>query len=57
MLFCKKKSVLFLGHIIDEKGISTDPEELKLIREYPRPRFEGVRQVLGYISYYRKIIY
>ena len=27
-----KKSFVFLGHIINEKGISTNPEKLKLIK-------------------------
>ena len=33
-----KKSVSFLGHIINEHGISTDPEKLKRIQEWPRPK-------------------
>ena len=39
-----KKSVAFLKHIISDKGISTDPEQLKRIHEWPRPRNQdGIR--------------
>ena len=32
-----KTSVTFLGHVISDKGISTDPEKLSCIQEWPRP--------------------
>ena len=52
-----KKSVAFLGHIISDKGISTDPEKLKRIQEWPRPRNQDdIRSFLGYATYYRKFI-
>ena len=52
-----KKSVNFLGHIISDKGISTDPEKLKRIQEWPRPRKpDDIRIFLGYATYYRKFI-
>ena len=51
------RSVSFLGHIISKRGISTDPEQLKRIQEWPRPRNQtAVREFLGYASYYRKFI-
>ena len=31
-----KTSVNFLGHVISDKGISTDPEKLRRIKEWPR---------------------
>ena len=49
--------MLFLGHIISESGISTDPDKLKRIQEWPRPRNQtAVREFLGYASFYRKFI-
>ena len=52
-----KRSVLFLGHIISDKGISTDPDKLKRIQEWPRPRNQNeVRSFLGYATYYRKFM-
>ena len=35
-----KTSVAFLIHIISDKSISTNPELLKRIQEWPRPRIQ-----------------
>lgn len=35
-LFCKEVS--FLGHRVSEEGISTDPEKVQSIRDWPQPR-------------------
>ena len=52
-----KRSVAFLGHIISELGISTDPEKIKRIQEWPHPRnVTELRALLGFASYYRKFI-
>ena len=34
-LFCKK--VVYLGHVISEAGIATDPEKTKIIESWPVP--------------------
>ena len=31
------KTIKFLGHIIDGKGIHIDPEKVKAINNYPQP--------------------
>ena len=50
-------SVTFLGHVISDKGISTDPEKLSRIQEWPRPHnSDEARSFLGYATYYRKFI-
>ena len=52
-----KQSVSFLGHVISDKGISTDPEKLRRIQEWPRPHNQNeARSFLGYATYYRKFI-
>ena len=52
-----KTSVTFLGHVISDKGISTDPEKLSRIQEWPRPQNpDEARSFLGYATYYRKFI-
>ena len=52
-----KKSVAFLGHIIIDNGISTNPDKLKRIQEWPRPRNQyDISSFLGYTTYYRKFI-
>ena len=49
-----RKSVTFLGHTIDEHGISTDPSKITALTERPRPRsIEDLRSFLGLAGYYR----
>ena len=42
---------------MSDKGISTDPDKLKRIQDWPRPRNQNeVRSCLRYATYYRKLI-
>ena len=51
------KSVSFLGHIISDKGIKTDPEKIRAVKEWPVPvSVTEVRSFLGLCSYYRHFI-
>ena len=53
-----KKEVSFLGHIVNENGIATDPSKLEAIKKWPIPQnVRDVRSFLGLCSYYRKFIY
>lgn len=50
-----KDRVLFLGHILTSEGISTDPEKLCAIREFPVPvSIKHLRAFLGLCNYYRR---
>ena len=52
-----QKSVSFLGHIVSENGVETDPEKVKTVRDWPIPRNnKEVRSFLGLASYYRKFV-
>ncbi len=52
-----KSSVKFLGHVVSPTGVSTDPEKLRAIRDWPTPtKTKDVRSFLGFCSYYRKFI-
>ncbi|MCG7878904.1 MAG: RNA-directed DNA polymerase, partial [Candidatus Thiodiazotropha endolucinida] len=56
---CKlfSKSVSFLGHIISDRGIETDPEKILAVQEWPIPiNITEVRSYLGLCSYYRRFI-
>ena len=46
-----------LGHIIFEKGIDVDLENIKAIEDWPTPTsVTEIRSFLGLVSYYRKFI-
>ena len=52
-----QKSVKFLGHIVSEEGIHTDPEKVKAVQDWPVPRnVKEVKSFLGLCSYYRKFV-
>ena len=47
----------YLGHIVSEKGIATDPKKIETILDWPRPKMvTDVRSFTGFINYYRKYI-
>jgi transposase InsO family protein len=52
-----KENVRYLGHIINEKGISTDPEKIKSIIKWPTPQcVDEVHSFVGLCNYYRSFI-
>ena len=52
-----KKSVTFLGHIISDQGVSTDPEKIQAITQWlTLTSPEELRSFLGLASYYRRFI-
>ena len=49
--------VKFLGHIVSAKGIATDPDKTKAVREWPVPTsVKTLQSFLGFASYYRRFI-
>lgn len=52
-----KKSIEFLGHIINSEGMATDPEKIRCLKEIPEPTTrKEIQQFLGLVNYYRKFI-
>ena len=52
------RQVVFLGHVISEQGIKTDPKKTECIDKWPTPKnVHDVRAFLGLCGYYRKFVY
>ena len=51
------KQVDFLGHVISDQGIQTDPKKTQVVQNWPQPKtVHDVRSFLGFCSYYRRFI-
>lgn len=56
---CKffQTSVRYLGHIVSDKGVETDPEKIASIKSWPVPKnLKQLRSFLGFAGYYRRFI-
>ena len=52
-----KSHVTYLGHVVSENGIETDPEKTEAIRTWSVPKtVKDVRAFLGFTGYYRRFI-
>ncbi len=55
--FLLRPLVQFLGHQISAEGIKVNDEKVKTLDTWPVPRnVREVRQVLGFMSYYRRFV-
>jgi len=49
--------VAFLGHIVSANGISTDPEKVRAVADWPTPtNLREVRSFVGLCSYCRRFV-
>ena len=53
-----QKNVCFLGHVISESGIATDPKKIGSVKNWPTPKtLKDLRSFLGLCSYYRRYVF
>ena len=49
--------VKYLGHVVSEKGVTTDLEKIVAVTNWPIPKNKKqIRSFLGFCSYYRKFV-
>lgn len=52
-----RKQLKYLGYVVDELGLRTDPDKIKAITDFPVPTCsKEVKRFLGTASYYRRFI-
>lgn len=54
--FCRT-SVTYVGHIVSQDGIATDPSKVEAVVNWPRPQtVTQLRSFLGFCGYYRRFV-
>ena len=52
-----KNRVVYLGHVVSEEGIHTDPSKIESVKSWPIPKsVKDLRRFLGFTGYYRRFI-
>ena len=52
-----RRSVSFLGHVISDQGIGTDPAKIEQVANWPTPAsVQELRTFMGLSSYYRRFV-
>ena len=52
-----EEKVEFLGHLIDQHGVHTDPKKVAAVAEYSAPtNVTNLQAFLGMATYYRRFI-
>ncbi|CAM5165670.1 unnamed protein product, partial [Eretmochelys imbricata] len=54
--FCRT-SVKYVGHIVSQEGVSTDPDKIEALTTWPRPsNYRELKTFLGFSGYYRRFV-
>lgn len=47
----------YLGHIVSQNGVETDPSKVEALKTWPRPKnLKELRSFLGFSGYYRRFV-
>lgn len=52
-----RTSVTYVGHVVSQDGIATDPSKIEAVVSWPRPKtVTELRSFLGFCGYYRRFV-
>ena len=52
-----RSEVSYLGHVVSQAGIKTEPEKIRVLKDWPVPKsIKDVRKLLGFAGYYRRFV-
>ena len=52
-----KHKIRYLGHVVSEQGVGTDPDKIKNVKSWPAPQsVDELRRFLGFVGFYRRFI-
>ena len=52
-----RTQVQYLGHIVSDQGIQTDPDKIAALQQWPTPsNLKDLRSFLGFAGYYRRFV-
>ena len=52
-----QQKVKYLGHVVSDAGVSTDPDKIAAVQEWPVPEnLTELQSFLGFVGYYRRFV-
>ena len=52
-----RREVTYLGHVVSQEGIRTDPFKIEAVLNWPEPKtVKEVRKFLGFTGYYWRFV-